>query len=288
MKKEIENLIRPHYRDLKGYVSAGMEVEKNDSLIFMNANENPFELPELEGFNRYPKPQPPELLTAYADIYGVKPEHVVATRGADEAIVTLVKLFCEPQSKTGKDAILINPPTFGMYGVDARAMPAPVIEVPLLREGNGFTLDKDGIIAASKNAKLIFICSPNNPTGNSFDHGVIALCGDSDFTALVKSKALDAYPLPLESIKAAMTAMAQKDVAIANIQTLISERKRIENALRENALIHTIFKSDANFLLLEMDRAAYFIAFAKTKNVIQPIQKDEERFIWTLSNIHSR
>lgn len=325
MKKEIENLIRSHYRDLKGYVSAGMEVEKNDSLIFMNANENPFELPELEGFNRYPKPQPPELLTAYADIYGVKPEHVVATRGADEAIVTLVKLFCEPQSKTGQDAILINPPTFGMYGVDARAMPAPVIEVPLLREGNNFTLDKDSIIAASKNAKLIFICSPNNPTGNSFDHGVIAeictatagqsivvldetyaefsevgsmsakletipnliilrtlsksyalagmrmgcmLCGDSDFTALVKSKALDAYPLPLESIKAAMTAMAQKDVAMANIQTLISERKRIENALRENALIHTIFKSDANFLLLEMDRAAYFIAFAKTKNVI--------------------
>lgn len=321
MRSEIENLIRPHYRSLKGYVSAGMEVEKSDSLIFMNANENPFELSGLEGMNRYPKPQPPELLSAYAKIYGVSPEHIVATRGADEAIVTLVKLFCEP----AKDAILINPPTFGMYGVDARAMPAPVIEAPLLRDGDNFTLDKDAILAKADDAKLIFICSPNNPTGGSFDHEIIAdicadvagrsivildetyaefssvgsmsgrledipnliilrtlsksyalagmrmgcmLCGDSDFTALVKSKALDAYPLPLESINAAMSAMAQKDKAMENIETLIAERKRMENALRELKNVHTIFKSDANFLLIEMGNAAEFIAYAASQNII--------------------
>lgn len=321
MHPEIEKLIRPHYRELQGYVSAGMEVEKNDSLIFMNANENPYALAGLEGFNRYPKPQPPELLSAYTQAYNVKPEHIVATRGADEAIVTLVKLFCEP----GKDSIIINPPTFGMYGVDARAMPAPVIDIPLIKNGNDFTLDKDNIIAQSKNAKLIFICSPNNPTGTSFDHNVIAeictatagqsiiildetyaefsengsmsnqletlpnliilrtlsksyalagmrmgcfLCGDKDFIALTKSKALDAYPLPHESIKAAIQAIAQKDEAMRNIATLIAERKRMQNALDKFDVIRTIFKSDANFLLLEMDRAADFIAYSKTQNVI--------------------
>ncbi len=168
MKPEVKNLIRPHFIALDGYVSAGMEVEKNESTIFLNANENPFPLPGLEGLNRYPKPQPPELALAYANAYGVDPDQIVMTRGADEALVILTKLFCEPH----KDAIIINPPTFGMYGVDARAAPADVVEVPLLKEAGTFKLDQASIIAkASEEAvKLVYICSPNNPTGNSFDH----------------------------------------------------------------------------------------------------------------------
>ncbi|MGB0720573.1 MAG: aminotransferase class I/II-fold pyridoxal phosphate-dependent enzyme, partial [Bdellovibrionales bacterium] len=264
MNPAIQSLIRPHYLDLQGYVSAGMEAEKSADIIFLNANENPFELPGLEGFNRYPKPQPPELALAYANAYGVSPDQIIMTRGADEAIVILTKLFCEPD----RDSVLVCPPTFGMYGVDARAMPAGVVEVPLIKADGIFKLDVQNIIEkATPNTqyptpqvKLVYICSPNNPTGNSFDHvdilGLAAalegkaivivdetyaefsdqgsLCedlesapnmiilrtlsksyafagmrmgcfisGDTDFIALCKSKALDAYPLPQASIEAA-------------------------------------------------------------------------------------
>ena len=87
MNNALYNLIRPHYRELKGYVSAGMETVKDTSKVFMNANENPFELPSLEGLSRYPQPQPTALLESYADLYDVSPDHIVMTRGADEAIV---------------------------------------------------------------------------------------------------------------------------------------------------------------------------------------------------------
>ena len=174
MNKAIANCLRKHYAELQGYVSAGMESDKTAEKLFMNANENPFELPGLEGFNRYPEPQPKALAEAYAKLYGVKPSHVISTRGADEAIVVLTKLFCEPQ----QDAVIICPPTFGMYGVNASAMPCRKLEVPLTREGNSYTLNKQAIIAAAtdeaQNVKLVYICSPNNPTANSFDHAEIA------------------------------------------------------------------------------------------------------------------
>lgn len=170
MNKALLDLIRPHYRTLQGYVSAGMEMQKSPEKIFLNANENPFELPGLEGFNRYPIPQPPALAMAFAKAYGVEDSNVVMTRGADEAIVILTKLFCEP----GEDAVLICPPTFGMYGVNAKAMPANLIEVPLLKTDGTFDLDYAGIEAAAtdpaQNVKMVYLCSPNNPTGTSFDH----------------------------------------------------------------------------------------------------------------------
>lgn len=170
MNPILYTLIRPHYRTLQGYVSAGMEMEKSDDKIFLNANENPFELQGLEGLNRYPAPQPPALAEAYAQAYGVEAENVVMTRGADEAIVILTKLFCEPE----QDSVLICPPTFGMYGVNAKTMPANVVEVPLIRANGTFDLDYEAIFKAAndpaQNIKMVYICSPNNPSGTSFDH----------------------------------------------------------------------------------------------------------------------
>jgi histidinol-phosphate aminotransferase len=181
MNPFLHTLIRPHYRTLQGYVSAGMEMEKSDDKIFLNANENPFELPGLEGLNRYPAPQPPALAEAYAQAYGVEAENVVMTRGADEAIVILTKLFCEPE----QDSVLICPPTFGMYGVNAKTMPANVVEVPLIRTNGTFDLDYEGILNLTLShgereasgsergegrIKMVYICSPNNPSGTSFDH----------------------------------------------------------------------------------------------------------------------
>lgn len=167
MNPFLSKLIRPHYVELQAYISAGTEAKKDESRIFLNANENPFELPGLEKFNRYPEQQPAKLLEGYAQLYGVKPDNVVTTRGADEAIVLLTRIFVEP----GEDKILITPPTFGLYIVNAHAMPAAnVIEVPLLKRNGTFELDTDNIIASAKKEKpkLVYLCSPNNPTATSF------------------------------------------------------------------------------------------------------------------------
>jgi len=166
--------IRAHYKDMQGYSSAGMEAGKDESKIYLNANENPYTLPGLEGLNRYPEPQPLALLEAYAQNYGVEYDQVAMTRGADEALVVLTKVFCEPH----QDQILIVPPTFGMYAVDADAMPCGIVEVPLIKKDGTFFLDQDQIIKKATNSenniKIVFLCSPNNPTGNSFSHEVIS------------------------------------------------------------------------------------------------------------------
>jgi len=184
MNKALYDLIRVHYRDLQGYESAGMEVAKDADKIFLNANENPYELPGLEGLNRYPEPQPFALCEAYAQAYGVEGDQIIMTRGADEAIVTVTKIFCEPH----QDAVLICPPTFGMYAVDAKAMPVDVVEVPLVKDAGTFAPDQDGIVTAVKRqgVKLVFLCSPNNPTGTSFSHEMISeLCEALEGHAIV-------------------------------------------------------------------------------------------------------
>lgn len=160
-------LIRQHYIDLKGYVSAGMQADKSQDKIFLNANENPYELPGMAGFNRYPEPQPKALLQAYAGLYDVRSDQIIMTCGADEGIDILLKLFVEPHT----DSIVISAPTFGMYAIGARALPADVVDVPLLKVDGTYKLDVAGLIAAAQRpeAKLVFVCSPNNPTATSFD-----------------------------------------------------------------------------------------------------------------------
>ncbi|MFN3700462.1 MAG: histidinol-phosphate transaminase [Alphaproteobacteria bacterium] len=162
-------LIRAHFRALEGYVSAGMQEAKSAEKLFLNANENPFELPRLEGLNRYPPPQSAELTAAMAAFYGVSPEGITITRGADEGIAMLFRLFCEPHH----DDILINPPTFGVYRVYGNAMPARrIIETPLTQTGGTFHLDCAAIETAlnqpDQRIKLIFLTNPNNPTGTLF------------------------------------------------------------------------------------------------------------------------
>ena len=327
MNEAIFKHIRDHFKTMEGYSSAGMEAGKDENKIYLNANENPYCLPGLEGLNRYPEPQPLALLEAYAQNYGVNNDQVVMTRGADEALVVLTKLFCEPH----KDQILITPPTFGMYAVDAHAMPSGVISVHLIKRNCTFILDHEDIIAKAKNSdnnvKLVFLCSPNNPTGNSFSHDIIAeicdeleghaiivldetyaefsengsmvddlestpnliilrtlsksysfagmrmgcmLCADTDFVSLVKTKALDAYPLPRMSIEAAFHVLSPEIQTIAkeNIKTILNERARMEKALEKSDHIVHVFPSDANFLLIEMKNARGFCDHAAEHNVI--------------------
>jgi len=184
MNKAIENLIRPHYREMTGYVSAGMESGKGSNKIFMNANENPYELPGLSGMSRYPEPQPAALLEAYAKTYGVQPDQILATRGADESIKLLTRVFCEPH----KDAVVIHPPTFDIYKVDAQSLPVNVVEVSMAEQAGNFILDVDAMIEAGKSdkVKIVFICSPNNPTGTGFaQDDILNICKELEGQCVV-------------------------------------------------------------------------------------------------------
>ncbi|EQD59532.1 histidinol-phosphate aminotransferase [mine drainage metagenome] len=152
-------LARPEIVALAPYSSARMEAQ--GGAIFLNANESPWPPPQDagRGLNRYPEPQPDALLQRLARIYGVRSEQVLVGRGSDEAIDLLVRAFC----RAGADAVLISPPTFGMYAVCARTQGATVTEVPLRDD---CLLDIDAVLAAVTPAlKLVFVCSPNNPSG---------------------------------------------------------------------------------------------------------------------------
>jgi histidinol-phosphate aminotransferase len=157
----IREIARPEIVALNPYEHASWEPH----LERLHANELPWraEGDNTEaGLNRYPEPQPRELVARLADLYGAEPNQVLVGRGSDEHIDLLVRTFC----RAGRDAVVICPPTFGMYAVAARIQGADVISVPL-QVANGFALDADAVLAACTPAvKLVFLCSPNNPTGN--------------------------------------------------------------------------------------------------------------------------
>lgn len=133
---------------------------RQDSGIRLDNNESPWPAPGIDGdINRYP-PQPPLVLTQrMASYYGVRAEQVLATRGSDDAIDALIRCFCRP----GQDAILATPPTFGMYSVFARMQGARVVEIPF---DSNFDLPTAEVCETRADVRLVFLCSPNNPTGS--------------------------------------------------------------------------------------------------------------------------
>lgn len=155
----IEDLARANVRALTPYQSARRLGGKGD--VWLNANEFPtavaFQLTE-QTLNRYPEPQPKAVIERYAQYAGVKPEQVLVSRGADEGIELLIRAFCEP----GEDAVLYCPPTYGMYSVSAETIGVTCRTVPTLAD---WQLDLPGIAANLDGVKVIFVCSPNNPTG---------------------------------------------------------------------------------------------------------------------------
>lgn len=177
----ILNLARPDILSLQPYQHAAWE----PTLERMHANEMPWRAGgdrSDAGLNRYPEPQPDALLHHLAQLYGVAPKNLLAGRGSDEGIDLLVRAFC----RAGEDSVLICPPTFGMYKVSARIQGAGVVEVPLVKE-RGFELDVQAVLAAwRKNVKLVFICTPNNPTGNLLDRASVeVLCAQLSDKSLV-------------------------------------------------------------------------------------------------------
>jgi histidinol-phosphate aminotransferase len=160
-------LARPDILALKPYSHASWDPR----LERLHANELPWRVQgdkSEAGLNRYPEPQPRELVARLAALYEVEPSMVLVGRGSDEGIDLLTRAFC----RAGRDAVLVCPPTFGMYAVAARIQGAEVLEAPL-DAGRGFALDLPAVLGAVVRAKLIYLCTPNNPTGNSLDAGDI-------------------------------------------------------------------------------------------------------------------
>jgi histidinol-phosphate aminotransferase len=158
---EITGLARPEIVSLSAYAAAAQE----HLTVRLNANEVPWSTGADDGrqMNRYPPIRPWQLRDRLAEIYGVDAQRLLVSRGSSEAIDLLIRVFCRPVA----DNVVITPPTFGMYKVYADIQHAGVRSVPL-QVARDFSLDLSGILqACDDTSKLIFICSPNNPTGRS-------------------------------------------------------------------------------------------------------------------------
>jgi histidinol-phosphate aminotransferase len=189
---KIRQLIRPHILDLKPYSSARDEYSGKEG-IFLDANENPIGSTVGGDFNRYPDPYQKILKERIARIKKVNGEKIFLGNGSDEAIDLLIRLFCQPE----RDNIIILPPTYGMYSVSAHINNVAIKEVPL---AENFQIDLKAVLsAADKRTKIIFICSPNNPTGNLIEeksiislleqfNGIVVV--DEAYIDFVKDKSL--------------------------------------------------------------------------------------------------
>jgi histidinol-phosphate aminotransferase len=175
------DLARAELRGIRPYVPGAYE----PGMVRLNANESPWRSPgdtSDRGLNVYPPPRPTVLQAKLAEYYGIEQKQILVTRGSSEAIDVLIRGFCAG----GKDRILICPPTFDMYRLYASIQNAGIVRVPLLAERD-FALDVDGILkAVDASTKIVFVCSPNNPTGQSMARADIErICRETVGRALV-------------------------------------------------------------------------------------------------------
>lgn len=158
--KELRELVRPNIRDLEPYHSARDEYKGTTARIFLDANENPYNRP----YNRYPDPMQWKLKEKLARVKHVHPEQIFLGNGSDEAIDLAFRIFCRP----GVDNVVSIAPTYGMYEICAEVNEVEYRSVPL---ETGFRLNAEKVLSVTdENTKLIFLCTPNNPTGNDLDH----------------------------------------------------------------------------------------------------------------------
>ena len=157
---EIKSLIRENIKSLEAYSSARDEFkEMSSEFIFIDANENPYDT----GLNRYPDPQQNLVKEALSKIKGISKEQILLGNGSDEVLDLIFRVFCEPR----EDNVIILPPTYGMYEVLANTNAIELVKIPLVE--NFQPNVKEIVKIQDAKTKVLFLCSPNNPTANSFD-----------------------------------------------------------------------------------------------------------------------
>ena len=294
-------LARQHIRVLKPYSSAREEYTGKKG-VFLDANENPLGSVGEGDFNRYPDPFQQEIKYQLSVLKGVAINQIFLGNGSDEAIDLLFRIFCEP----GHDHVLLLPPTYGMYQVSADINQ---IETRKLSLTDDYQLDTAAILHAIKDKpKIIFICSPNNPTGNLIHAGDIQQILEKTPGLVVIDEAyadfapedswvpaLNKYPnlivlqtfskaWGLANIRLGMAFAHTDIIALFNkvkppynvsgltqqvalaalnhpekkdemVQLIISEREQMTRRLKTLKIVQKIYPSDANFLLVKVDRA---------------------------------
>lgn len=296
----IDDLVCPHIKEFSRYQSAKNDVTKlnAENKIFLDANENPF-----GNHNRYPDPYQVKLKKRIGKIKDIPPGQIFLSNGSDEIIDLLFKVFCVP----GSDNVMIFDPTFEMYETSAQINNSGIIKIPLT-ESFHINLDDVKHHLTDPSLKLIFICSPNNPTGNTFRSHTIQYLLENFDGIIVLDEAyidfsqttswLDSLPeytnlIILQTLSKAWglanlrLGMAFADPAIIHylnkvkppynissviqqmaldrldntnslrkqIGTILSERKRVADALDKIDIIKTVYPSNSNFLLVEVDNA---------------------------------
>ncbi|MCG7858868.1 histidinol-phosphate transaminase [Flavihumibacter sediminis] len=246
----LSDLIRPNIRDLVPYSSARDEF-KGEARIFLDANENSLGSPLTKWYNRYPDPMQWAVKEKLSVIKGVAPQNIFLGNGSDECIDILLRAFCEP----AVDNIIIVPPTYGMYEVSANINNVKVKKVPLTP---GFQLDLPALEeAVDDNTKMIFLCSPNNPTGNSLIREDVEMLLNNYFGIVVMDEAyinfsrqrsyvqeLEDYPnlVVLQTLSKAWglaalrVGMAFASESIINVMNKIKPPYNINQASQELAL----------------------------------------------------
>lgn len=297
MENNIINLARKEIVAMNAYRSA--RSEGLQGIVYLDANENAF---SDQRYHRYPEPQPTELIGLLAKIYDVDAKKILITRGSDEGIDLLLRLFCH----AGKDKVITCPPTYGMYKVAATVQGAEIIEVPLRKE-EGFTLDVNALLRVwQPNIKLIFLCSPNNPTGNVLsksdvlficrslhkqsiiviDEAYIEFSDEESFTNFLEEypnlvvlrtlskayglagvrcgvtianteiitllrKIIAPYPIPIPVAQIILQQLNSENTQNI-INTILQEKEKLAEFLEKLPSVKKIFKSQANFLLIEV------------------------------------
>jgi len=304
----ITHLVRPNIAALTPYSTARDEY-RGPIGIFLDANESPYE----NGYNRYPDPHQAALKARIGTIKGIQAENLFLGNGSDEAIDLIFRVFCIP----GKDNAVIMAPSYGMYGVAADINDIAVRTVRLEAD---FSLDTEKLLAAcDADTKVIFLCSPNNPSGNAFPKAqLLEICDRfpgvvvvdeayADFSSegslvseaatrenlivlqtLSKARAMAGLRIglaissteiiglmsevkyPYNLSRAAMEKaleFLEKDIT-EEINTIITERERLNKILPRYAYVREVFRSDANFLLVRVDAPDALYAYLLDQGII--------------------
>lgn len=282
MKKKfnVEKLVRNNIRDLKPYRSARDDF---DSGILLDANENSMGSP-IESdlaLNRYPMPYQEKLRSVIADFRKVDQENVFVGVGSDEAIDLLFRIFCSP----GKDRIIINPPTYGMYKVSANINNVLIDEILLTED---FQLQTDRILnRVTDFTKLIFVCSPNNPTANDIDRNdIIHLLENFNGLVVVDEAYIDF------SEQKSCAELVDKHPNLVVLQTLSKAFGlagiRLGLAIANPEIINYMMKVKAPYNVNKLTSKVALEAFDNlevVKKNIQSIKKEKQRVLIALKSL---
>ncbi len=303
--------VRPNILALSPYSTARDEFKGGDISVWLDANESPYP----SGLNRYPDPHQKRLKDAIAKLKGVRPDQIfIGGSGSDEAIDLTYRIFCRPEI----DNAIAIAPSYGVYTVSAEINDVELREVRL---GDGYSLPVNALLnAADENSKLIWICSPNNPTGNAFPPSeIIELAEKFDGIVVVDEAYIDFSPYPsllsvldshpnlivlqtfskawgMASLRMGM-AFSSPEISDlygrvkypynvngptqeellrriestdirANVEEIISERKKLAGRLASLPRIKEVYPSDANFILAKVDNPDEMYDFLIANGVI--------------------